>query len=104
MALNPTQIANLVEITREDLEDVESAVSAITSAQETILAADIVSWNLKRNSIANLKGKVNYDAVDLLARIFYRVRDMLGFDEIAFTVDPGANLEMLELETGVNFG
>lgn len=109
MALNSTQIAWLAEIVRESKADVISAIASrsIDADQESILSDDIDLWEAERNSVDfKLKGGrdgVVLDTEPLLATIFYRTRNMLGFVFIPYALDEEV-MSLMELEVGQNFG
>lgn len=109
MALNSTQIAWLVEITRESKADVISAIASqsVDADQELILSDDIDLWEAERNSVDfKLEGGrdgVKLDVEPLLAKIFYRTRKMLGFEKIPYDEDEEV-MSLTEMEVGQNFG
>jgi hypothetical protein len=112
MALTAAQKVTIQEITRESLTDVSDAAADLTAEQETVIAGDIATWasgsTPLRNSFVRLKGGssgVDFDGGRKRREIFYRVREMLGFEEISYDRDvDGDVLSLVELETGVNFG
>jgi hypothetical protein len=90
MALTSAQKVTVSEITREPLATVSTAADALTAEQQTVLIADTVTWNLIRDSHVKLKGGsdgLDFDNARKRAAIFYRVRDMLGFDFIPYDLD-----------------
>lgn len=83
MALNATQKVTVAEITQEPLALVESASSSLTAEQETIIIADIATWNTNRNKvktwIENGRGGVNVRTQNLLSEIRMRTRNAFGW-------------------------
>jgi hypothetical protein len=105
MALSPEQLVLTAEIVRETYTSVVSATSSLNVAQESLLSDDIDLWEQERNS-ADLKFKgdgVDLDSTRLLADIFYRVRNMLGYPFIPYDLN-GPVMDLIELEVGQNFG
>jgi hypothetical protein len=105
MALSPEQLVLTAEIVRETYASVVSATSSLNVAQESLLSDDIDLWETERNS-ADLKFKgdgVDLDSTRLLADIFYRVRNMLGYPFIPYDLN-GPVMNLIELEVGQNFG
>jgi len=79
MALNATQKVTVAEIAREELATIESLGDSLTAEQETIIIADIATWNEDRNSVdVWLTGETNYRPTALLNAIRERVRKQLG--------------------------
>jgi len=107
MALTSEQLAFTAEIVREPYADVATAANSLNAAQELLLSDDIDLWESERNSHDfKLKGGrdgVVLDTAPLLAEIFYRVRNMLGFDWIPYDQDADV-MSLMELEVGQNFG
>lgn len=80
MALNPTQQVTVAEITQETLATIESLASSLTAEQETTIAADIVMWNLIRDSHVRVKGGrdgIDFDNARKREAIRERVRKAL---------------------------
>lgn len=106
MALVSEQIALTAEIVRESYASVASAASSLNTAQESLLSDDIDTWQLERNSHdLKLKGGrdgVVLDTAPLLAEIFYRARNMLGYPFIPYDLN-GPVMDLVELEVGQNF-
>jgi hypothetical protein len=105
MALTSDQLVLTAEIVRETYTSVVSATSSLNVAQESLLSDDIDLWEQERNS-ADLKFKgdgVDLDSTRLLADIFYRVRNMLGYPFIPYDLN-GPVMDLIELEVGQNFG
>lgn len=105
MALQSDQLVLTAEIVRETYASVLSATSSLNTAQESLLSDDIDLWETERNS-ADLKFKgdgVDLDSTRLLADIFYRVRNMLGYPFIPYDLN-GPIMDLIELEVGQNFG
>ena len=107
MALTDDQLALTAEIVRESYASVVSKASSLNTAQEALLSDDLDTWEAERNS-ADFKLKGGRDGLDLdtsrlLADIFYRVRNMLGFTKIPFDQDEEV-MSLMELEVGQNFG
>jgi hypothetical protein len=105
MALTSDQLVLTAEIVRETYASVVSATSSLNAAQESLLSDDIDLWEQERNS-ADLKFKgdgVDLDSTRLLADIFYRVRNMLGYPFIPYDLN-GPVMDLIELEVGQNFG
>lgn len=111
MALTAAQKVTVTEITRESPDDVSAASDALSAEQQTVLIADVNLWasgsTPVRNSFVKLKGGksgVDFDNERKRAAIFFRVRDLLGFDEISYERISGAAMQLVELEVGANFG
>jgi hypothetical protein len=76
MALSPSQLVRVSEITQELLATITALAPSRTDEQNTEVVADIVTWNLKRNSRSvELKGEVDYKTQRLLDDIRLRVRN-----------------------------
>lgn len=106
MALSSDQLVLVSEIVRESYADVVTAASSLNAAQESLLSDDLDIWEAIRDSHVKLRGGsdgVDFDNARKRAAIFYRVRKMLGFDEIPFDQNIPI-LELVELEVGSNFG
>lgn len=107
MALTSEQLVHTAEIVRESYASVVSAASSLNAAQESVLIDDIETWQQERNAVdLRLKGGregVDLDADRLLAKIFYRTRNMLGYPVIPYD-ENGPIMSLMELEVGQNFG
>lgn len=108
MALTSAQIVSVAEITRESYATIEDLVLDLNAAQETILLADLTTWAAIRDSHVKLKGGkdgIDFDNARKRAAIFYRIRNMLGLEWVSYDLEcAGEFFEIVELETGVNFG
>lgn len=104
MALTGAQIVLVAEVTREAYATIEGLAPALTSDQETILSADLVTWNLIRNSHVKLTGEVDFDNSRKRAAIYYRVRNMFGLPFLQFfELNAPDVLELVQLDVGQNF-
>ena len=105
MALTSEQLTFTAEIVRETYASVVSATSSLNPAQEALLSDDIDLWETERNSTDfRFKGDgVELDSRPLLADIFYRVRNMLGYPFMPYDLN-GPTMDLIELEVGHNFG
>jgi hypothetical protein len=105
MALVSNQIALTAEIVRETYASVVSATSSLNAAQQTLLIDDLDLWEAVRNSFVKLKGGgdgVDFDNQRKRAAIFYRVRQLLGYPFVVYSLD-AEMMELIELEVGQNF-
>jgi hypothetical protein len=93
MALNPTQLVTAAEITQEILSVVTELASSLTAEQVTLIAADIVTWNLNRDDVdvwLEHPAGVNWQAQRLLDQIRMRVRKQFGLPLFSPEVQPGS--------------
>lgn len=109
MALTSEQLAFTAEIVRDSKDNVVARIAArpLDSAQESILSDDIDLWEAERNSV-DFKMKGGRDGIilessEILKAIFYRVRNMLGYDLIPYDQNEPV-MSLMELEVGQNFG
>ena len=103
MALTSSQLAWTARITRETVAKITTAATSLTAAQETLLIDDIDVWEAIENSYIRYKGDgVDFDNERKRAGIFYRVRNMLGFPFVVYSLD-AEMMELIELEVGYNF-
>ena len=108
MALTSEQVVWVARIIRESRDSVTATLTArpLIADEESILSDDIDLWQSIENSFVKLKGGkggVDFDNERKRAGIFYRVRQMLGYPFITYSLDSEV-MELVELEVGQNFG
>lgn len=109
MAFTGAEKVTIAEITQELKSYSDILALAVDSDTETLIKADIVTWNLNRDKVkVEMKGGsdgIDFRVVRLLNTIRMRVRKLLGLslvsDEV-LALDPNA-LQLFELEVGSNF-
>lgn len=78
MSLSLDQIVAVAEITQETRDVIAAKATVLILEQETSVVADIVTWNLIRNSHVKVTDKVDFDNERKRAAIRQRVRKAFG--------------------------
>jgi hypothetical protein len=76
----------VAEITLESYSLIDSLVDSLTTEQEDAIQADVVTWNLIRNSHVRLDGEVDFDNERKREAIRRRVRKHLGLSLVSSEV------------------